>query len=196
MLLALVLLIIVSIYAIFLRGGGDAKPKAGPGFTATGHTSAPVSSPTAHHDLDLAQPVQDPVVLGRDAEGVYGRTADCRRIVECQELSGRGQADGGDRGDEHRAGSVRPGLGRQPDRTARLQRQRSGLGSHDCAIQPGTAAAVLPVKQPIRREVQWSGLSSQPACAGTRTRVGAGTYTLHALLAGREGATSTFTLAG
>ena len=69
-------------------------------------------------------------------------------------------------------------------------------GSHDCLIQPGTAPATLPVGQPIRREIQWSGLSSQPACAGTRTRVAAGRYTLFAYLSGQQGSTSTFTLAG
>jgi hypothetical protein len=69
-------------------------------------------------------------------------------------------------------------------------------GSHDCEIQPGSSKQTIPVGQPIRREIQWSGLSSQPACAGVRQRVPAGTYTVFALLSGREGKTATFTFTG
>jgi hypothetical protein len=69
-------------------------------------------------------------------------------------------------------------------------------GSHDCAIQPGVSLQTLPVGQPIRRDVEWSGLSSQPACAGVRQRVPAGTYTVLALLAGKQGAPSTFQFTG
>jgi hypothetical protein len=67
-------------------------------------------------------------------------------------------------------------------------------GSHDCQIAPDTAAVTMPINQPVRRSVVWTGLSSQPACAGTRQRVGAGTYTLQVYLGGVEGKTSTFTL--
>ena len=66
-------------------------------------------------------------------------------------------------------------------------------GSHDCQVQPGTSNETLPVGEPIRRVIAWSGLSSQPGCAGVRQRVPAGTYTLYALLAGRQGTTATFT---
>ena len=69
-------------------------------------------------------------------------------------------------------------------------------GSHDCQVEPGTSLQTLPVGEPIRRVIQWSGLSSQPGCAGVRQRVPAGTYTLNALLAGREGAKATFAFAG
>jgi hypothetical protein len=67
-------------------------------------------------------------------------------------------------------------------------------GSHDCQVAPDTAAVTMPINQPVRRSVVWTGLSSQPACAGTRQRVGAGTYTLQVYLGGVEGKTSTFTL--
>ena len=40
--------------------------------------------------------------------------------------------------------------------------------------------------------ITWSGLTSQPKCAGTRQRVGAGTYTLYASLAGHEGTAAQF----
>ncbi|MEP6598692.1 MAG: hypothetical protein ABJB98_04505 [Actinomycetota bacterium] len=67
-------------------------------------------------------------------------------------------------------------------------------GSHDCLIQPGTSPETLPVGMAVRRSIVWTGLSSQPQCAGTRQRVGAGSYTLHARLGGVEGATANFTI--
>jgi hypothetical protein len=67
-------------------------------------------------------------------------------------------------------------------------------GSHDCTIQPGTAVRTLAVGHPVRVSVVWSGLSSQPKCAGTRQRVGAGTYTLYALLSGRLGTAAQFSV--
>ncbi len=67
-------------------------------------------------------------------------------------------------------------------------------GSHDCTIQPGTANRTLAVGQPVRVSIVWSGLSSQPKCAGTRQRVGAGTYTLYALLSGHEGTAVQFSV--
>jgi hypothetical protein len=67
-------------------------------------------------------------------------------------------------------------------------------GSHDCQIAPDTPAVTLAVNQPVRRSVVWTGLSSQPACAGTRQRVGAGTYTLQVYLAGVAGKTAAFAL--
>lgn len=69
-------------------------------------------------------------------------------------------------------------------------------GSHDCQIAPGSSPQTLPVGEPIRRVIQWSGLSSQPNCAGVRQRVPAGTYTVYALLAGRQGAKATFAFTG
>jgi hypothetical protein len=68
-------------------------------------------------------------------------------------------------------------------------------GSHDCLVQPGTDLKTLDVNVPARVGVQWSGLTSQPGCAtGTRQRVGAGSYTLYALLAGAQGTPATFTI--
>ena len=67
-------------------------------------------------------------------------------------------------------------------------------GSHDCQIEPGTNPMTLAVGQPVRVSVTWSGLSSQPHCAGTRQRVGAGTYTLYAALSGHTGKATQFSL--
>jgi hypothetical protein len=67
-------------------------------------------------------------------------------------------------------------------------------GSHDCQIQPGTNPRTLAPHNPVRVAITWSGLSSQPRCAGTRQRVGPGTYTLYALLSGKTGKATQFTI--
>jgi len=67
-------------------------------------------------------------------------------------------------------------------------------GSHDCQVQPGTSPVTLMAGQSVRVSITWSGLSSQPQCAGTRQRVGAGSYTLYALLAGHEGTAANFSI--
>jgi hypothetical protein len=67
-------------------------------------------------------------------------------------------------------------------------------GSHDCLIQPGTNLRTLEADTPVRIAITWSGLSSQPQCAGTRQRVGAGTYTLYALLSGETGKATQFSI--
>lgn len=67
-------------------------------------------------------------------------------------------------------------------------------GSHDCQIEPGTTDRTLPVGHAVRVSITWTGLSSQKGCAGTRQRVGAGTYTLYALLSGKMGTATQFAL--
>ncbi len=69
-------------------------------------------------------------------------------------------------------------------------------GSHDCAIAPGVSEQTLPVGRPIRRDIEWSGLSSQTGCKGTRARVSAGSYTLFALLSGQQGKSVRFSITG
>lgn len=67
-------------------------------------------------------------------------------------------------------------------------------GSHDCEVQPGTDLRTLVVGQAVRVSITWSGLSSQPKCAGSRQRVGAGTYTLYARLSGHVGTAAQFSI--
>ena len=67
-------------------------------------------------------------------------------------------------------------------------------GSHDCSIQPGTKDRTLPVGRPVKVSIRWSGLSSKQGCKGTRQRVGAGTYTLYAQLAGQTGKAAQFSI--
>jgi len=65
-------------------------------------------------------------------------------------------------------------------------------GSHDCQIEPGVDERTLEPGKPAGFSVVWSGLTSQPKCAGTRQRVGAGTYTLYAALSGHQGKAAQF----
>lgn len=67
-------------------------------------------------------------------------------------------------------------------------------GSHDCEVQAGTDPRAIAAGQSVRVSITWSGLSSQPKCAGTRQRVGAGTYTLYARLSGHEGKAAQFSI--
>ena len=67
-------------------------------------------------------------------------------------------------------------------------------GSHDCKIQPGTAVRTLAPRVPVLVAITWSGLSSSPGCHGTRQRVGAGSYTLYATLAGKTGKLTQFSI--
>ena len=67
-------------------------------------------------------------------------------------------------------------------------------GSHDCQVQPGTDQRTLEVGKPAGFSIVWSGLTSQPGCAGTRQRVGAGTYTLYAALSGHDGKATQFVI--
>ncbi len=67
-------------------------------------------------------------------------------------------------------------------------------GSHDCKIEPGTDQRTLMPGATVRVTIVWSGLTSQPNCAGTRQPVGAGTYTLFASLSGHEAKAAQFTI--
>jgi hypothetical protein len=68
--------------------------------------------------------------------------------------------------------------------------------SHDCAVQPGTSLQTLPVGTVVRRGIAWSGLTSEPGCAGQRQRAPAGSYSLIAIFSGLQSAPAPFTLTG
>lgn len=68
--------------------------------------------------------------------------------------------------------------------------------SHDCRVQPGNSPVTLTPRRSERRSIRWSGMSSQPRCAGNRQRVGAGNYTLRARLGLTNGRTTTFSITG
>ena len=67
-------------------------------------------------------------------------------------------------------------------------------GSHDCQIRPGSTPQTLTVGRTVVVSTTWSGLSSQPGCVGQRQRVGAGAYTVYALLDGQVGAAAQFSI--
>lgn len=67
-------------------------------------------------------------------------------------------------------------------------------GSHDCLVQPGTSVKTLVPGMSVMVQITWSGLSSQPSCAGTRQRVGAGNYTLFPYLSGEQGTAAMFSI--
>ena len=195
MLLAAVLLAGVSLYALAFRGGGGDAPKGSGTFAPTGNTAstspstAPATSqpPPSTTTSQASRPVPGPCAAAQLAitagTSAPGYPADAQPTVAIV-VTNRGPA---------------PCVQDLSDGQIELRIYNGSArvwGSHDCAIQPGQAPATLPVGQPIRREIQWSGLSSQPACAGTRTRVGAGRYTVLAFLSGHQGTPVTFTLAG
>ncbi len=194
MLVAVVLLAGVSCYALFFRGGGSGAPAGGSGFSAAGQ-SRPAGSTTAGSpggsssaaSASSSRSVPQPCAMSQLT--IAASTSAIRYPTGAKPtvaivVTNKGPA---------------PCVQDLSDGQIELRVYNGSArvwGSHDCLVQPGTAPATLPVGQPIRREIQWSGLSSQPACAGTRTRVPAGQYTLFAYLAGHQGSTSTFTLAG
>jgi len=191
MLLATVVLAGVSCYAIFFRGGGGSTPAGGGGFAASGGSrpasSSSAPSDSASPDSASSAPVVPPCPMSQlaiaAATSASGYPAGAKPTVAIV-VTNKGPA---------------PCVQDLSDGQIELRVYNGSArvwGSHDCLIQPGTAPATLPVGQPIRREIAWSGLSSRPACAGTRTRVPAGRYTLFAYLAGHQGSTTTFTLAG
>lgn len=67
-------------------------------------------------------------------------------------------------------------------------------GSHDCKVKPGSSQVMLIPARTVRRSIVWTGLSSQPRCAGNRMRVGVGNYTLKVRLGQIDGTPQTFTL--
>jgi len=194
LLLAAVLLAGVTCYAIFFRGGGGDAPVSGSTFGASGQHSTAGSS-------------ADRSASGSDGSSQPASSATAPKACTAGQLAigAASSAASYPAGAKPTVAIVVTNTGPAPcvqdlsDSQIELRVYNGSArvwGSHDCLVQPGTAPATLPVGQPIRREIQWSGLSSQPACAGTRTRVAAGRYTLFAYLSGHQGSTSTFTMGG
>jgi hypothetical protein len=191
LLLATVALAGVSVYAVFFRGGGGGSPSTAGTFTSSGQ-----------HSSAAAQSSSQPASSSSDSSTTAAPAACSSSQLTITAASSAARYPAGAK---PTVAIVVTNKGPQPcvqdlsDSQIELRVYNGSArvwGSHDCLIQPGTAPATLPVGQPIRREIQWSGLSSRPACAGTRTRVAAGRYTLFAYLAGQQGSTTTFTLAG
>ncbi|HJQ02879.1 MAG TPA: hypothetical protein VJ851_14885 [Jatrophihabitans sp.] len=196
LLLAALLLAVLSIYALFFRHGGNKAPAANGSFSSAGDSTG-VTSPAGSS------------TVGSSTAGSSAASSSSAATKPCQPnqlaVSAASDASSYPAGAKPKVAIVVTNRGPQPcvqdlaDAQIELRVYNGSArvwGSHDCQIQPGTSLATLPVGEPIRRAVEWSGLSSRPGCTGVRTRVGAGTYTLFAYLSGHSGKASRFTLAG
>jgi hypothetical protein len=187
LLLAAVLLAAVSVYAV-LRGGGGGSP----GADASAPPKTSVSNtPATHSSASSPSPSQS-----RSSAGAP-KACTTAQLTVAAATDATSYKVGG----KPRVAMVVTNNGPAPcvadlaDKQIELRVYAGSArvwGSHDCAIAPGTSPATLPVGQHIKRDIEWSGLSSQPGCAGVRQRVPAGTYTLFALLNGHQGSTATF----
>jgi hypothetical protein len=193
LLLAALALALITVYAVFLRGGGNQAPKANGAFTSPDSTASRTTagSSTAPHTSA--------------ASTATSSSAPKACVASQLTIAAASDAKSYPAGAKPKVALVVTNRGPAPcvqdlsDKQIELRVYNGSArvwGSHDCQVQPGTAASTLPVGQVIRREVEWSGLSSRVGCAGVRTRVAAGTYTLLAYLGGHAGSTTTFALAG
>ena len=199
LLLVAALLAGLSVYAIFFRGGGNQAPKAGSEFSSPGGSSSQPQTTAGSDSADASS-------SSAASSASSSRPASAKTCLPSQlTVSAATDAASYPAGAKPKVAIVVTNRGPAPcvqdlaDRQIELRVYNGSArvwGSHDCQIQPGTSLATLPVGQQTRRVVEWSGLSSRPGCAGVRTRVGAGTYTLYAYLAGHAGTTSRFSLAG
>jgi hypothetical protein len=191
LLLAALLLALLSVYVVIHSGGG-AAPKSNGAFTGNSAASSqtdPAPSTTSVAQTSAASSSSTPqpclasqlsVAAATDAKSYPAAAKPKVALV----VTNRGGA---------------PCVQDLSDSQIELRVYNGSArvwGSHDCLVQPGSNPSTLPVGVAIRRAVQWSGLASRPGCAGVRTRVAAGTYTLFAYLAGHQGSTVTFSLAG
>ena len=195
-LLAALVLVVISVLVALNRGNGP-KPSATAGATAgvsgsstpPPSSSQPASSASVTHASSAASTSSAPVACtsgqlavatSTDAKSYpVGATPNLSLVVT-------------DKG-------PRPCIMDLSDKQIELRVYAGSArvwGSHDCQIAPGTSPQTLPVGQQISRTVQWSGLSSQPGCAGVRQRVPAGTYTVTAYLGGIAGTPATFAFTG
>jgi len=185
-LLITVVLIVVSLYVLFGRGAGK------PGASALAPTNSPSTSAANHSTPTTTGQTSSPSTTGSNScpGGTLKLAATTaapsfklgsQPILALQVTNTGTKACVADLSDTQIELLVYNGESRV-------------WGSHDCQVEPGTQLMTLNPHQAVRRSITWTGLSSQPQCAGTRQLVGAGTYTLHAKLSGVEGATATFSL--
>ena len=185
-LLITVVLIVVSLYVLFGRGAGK------PGASALAPTRTPSTSAANHPTTTTAGQTASPSTTGSNScpggtlklaatTGAPSFKLGSQPVLALQVTNTGTKPCVADLSDTQIELLVYNGESRV-------------WGSHDCQVEPGTQLMTLNSHQAVRRSITWTGLSSQPQCAGTRQLVGAGTYTLHAKLSGVEGATATFSL--
>jgi hypothetical protein len=167
-----VLLTVLTVYVVFVSGGDKKKP-------AGAQTSAP--TPTKHTSTPAAVPCV-PSVLSIAAQTQAKRYQVGQQPELEIQVTNTGQA---------------PCVANLSDSEIELlvyNGESRVWGSHDCQVQPGASPLTLTPRQSVRRSIRWTGLSSQPHCAGHRQRVGAGNYTLHAQFGQIDGRTATFSI--
>ena len=193
MLLAALLLAVLSVYVVFFRHGGSQPPKANGAFSSPGSTHPSTTDP-APSTTSAAQ-----------TSAASSKPAPKACLASQLTVAAATDATSYPVGAKPQVELVVTNTGPAPcvqdlsDSQIELRVYNGSArvwGSHDCAVAPGTAPSMLPVGNSIRRAVEWSGPSSRPGCAGVRTRVAAGTYTLYAYLSGHQGKPSTFSMAG
>ncbi|UQX88934.1 hypothetical protein M6D93_02790 [Jatrophihabitans telluris] len=198
-LVAAVVLVGLSMYALLRHGGGNGTPAASGQTTSGSNSSHSSTLPTT------TTPASSSSTVG---QGPSQSTASAAPLAcKPSQLTVSAKTDGA----SYKVGATpvlsivvinqgpKPCVTGLADKEIEL-RVYSGSarvwGSHDCQVQPGTNAATLPVGRPTQRDISWSGLSSQPGCTSARQRVPAGTYVLHAYLSGGTGKTAVFTFTG
>jgi hypothetical protein len=201
---SIVLLIVLLVLTVKVAAGGDTKTNGGggptpppthpaatspntstpPPSTTQPRTSAPASSTRAKSTAPTTPPPSPCVAKDLAVNAVVGQdsySVGDDPVLELQVTNTGAKPCVQDLADKQIVLSVYNGESRV-------------WGSHDCQIQPGTDPKTLAVNTPVRVAINWSGLTSQPKCAGTRQRVGAGTYTLYATLSGKTGHATQFTI--
>jgi hypothetical protein len=194
--LSAALLALIVLTAWVLRPGGDKD-------TAAAHNTSPASSPATpapRSGPSTASASKKPKSSAPKSSKPAGPAACARAKLKVAAVAGKSSYAVGDKPNVMlqvtNTGSA-PCVQDLSDSQVELRvynGESRVWGSHDCTIQPGASPHTLAPSQPVRVSVVWSGLSSQPKCAGTRQRVGAGTYTLYALLAEHEGTAAQFSI--
>jgi hypothetical protein len=198
------LIVLIALTAWVLRPGGD-KP-AGAGATTpqtTLHLSTTPTTPTTPATTPATTPTTSASTTSTHGATTGTQAASARCVVSKLTISAVSDKTSYNVGDQPVLMLQVKNPGHAPciqdlaDQQIELRvynGESRVWGSHDCQVVPGTADRTLMAGQTVRVSIVWSGLSSQPKCAGTRQRVGAGTYTLYALLAGREGTATQFAI--
>ncbi|MGH8962472.1 MAG: hypothetical protein ACRDWT_15015 [Jatrophihabitantaceae bacterium] len=196
--IVLVVLLALTLKTVFSGGGGNPSGQDGrTGSTTGGRTPTPGSP----HETPTTRSPSGAKTTGRTSASTSRPPAKCQaHQLQVQAVVGKAQYRIGDQ----------PVLTLQVTNSGPapcvqdvadsqiLLRVYNGAsrvwGSHDCQTEPGVTEKTLPVDKPIGFSMTWSGLTAQPGCATTRQRVGAGTYTLYATLAGVNGKAAQFTI--
>jgi hypothetical protein len=152
--------------------------------SVAGSTSAPQSSSSVAHSSTSAAPPPDCVASALRVQAVVGQTSyqvGDKPMLEMQVTNIGAAPCVQDLADAQIMLKVYNGESRV-------------WGSHDCEVQKGSDPRVLMVGRAVRVSITWSGLTSQPHQCTSRQRVGAGTYTLYASLAGHTGTATQFSI--